>query len=159
MTFAVKNAFVADYARKSHPSFYTSAQRREFRDRLAIPKNVVVWFGSISPVLGKFDSRDLLDRTNQLGINVFTFSAGHLVLQVFAAVSHQNRAARRRAAALADDTIPIVTQHPAWCEYATPIWPDVAGASWPPVRNLGHEQIKNFQNRFSQFYLLQNPRR
>jgi hypothetical protein len=147
--FAFKCAVVCTSMNAKQEPFFTRAARERFRESLQIPAEVRMWFSSFSgpQCVGTFSGEVVApQRTNTMWDDhesfIFTFAAGHLVLQV---VSHRWADVRNRGKPLA-----TLQQNPAWSELAIEFWPSGdRPLCWPPPRFLSGHDLDIFVHRWS----------
>lgn len=143
--FAFKSTIIAYYMRRTGPkTLFPLAVRRRFAASLTIPDGVQMWLSSLAKREGRttgiFQGHTFKTphgTVNGFELYVFTFGAGHLVIQV--AVSRWTKNFLRR------NSFPRITKNPYWDNLATPFWPsNGTPVLWPPPKHLSDEMIDTF---------------
>lgn len=141
-----KNAALADRMQTIRAPFFSQSECRLFANRLTLPDGLQMWLATMSLQHGLFNNYYVYtpsSRTNSFEGHVFTYGAGHLVIQV-ASWRWRKKSRRRHYPA------PLATQADRWHGYFTPFWPsDGSMVSWPPVAHLGDQLVHEFTNRWS----------
>lgn len=143
---AFKNTIIADHMHDNRPPFFTIAERRHFARTLTIPPGVQMWLASRAVQGGLFKCGYVATKIGAregFELNHFTYSAGHVVIQVVA--SRWKKKSRRRHA-----PPPALAQNQFWDAVSVPFWPS-AGSSinWPRQMHLGDEIIDAFIQRWT----------
>lgn len=148
--FSFKCAVIADQIRPPDDAFfYTSHTRNRFRTTRRIPDGVQMWLGAFAGKYrssGRFEGHYLSTGTtftpfDHVQFHVFTYLAGHLVLQV---VAPKWADVRRSGLPL-----PVISQERIWDTSAVQFWPlNGQPISFPPRHYLSPATIDRFVNRF-----------
>ena len=146
--FAFKNAIISDHTYRERRPFFPISDRIHFMNTLEIPNGVQMWIASSGSEQfnGIFHSYVF-----QVGIPhgpirrakffSFTWSAGHLVLQVMAV---RWRKYRRR-----DEGLPILIPDKKWDPISVRFWPnDGRPITWNPAHDLSDNSLDVFKNRW-----------
>ncbi len=152
--FAFKNAVIATCMNPSREPFFTRAERENFRSSLSLPLNIQMWVGCLQDIsmtatfIGHVFGLNVPPGTRRHGIEIydleayaFTYSAGHLVLQVLAC-RHGKIVNRGKP-------LHILRPNPVWDDAVVQFWPDTGTPiSWPPSCNLNSDSLNLLANRW-----------
>jgi len=142
-----KNAALADRMQTIRAPFFSQSERQLFADDLTLPGGLQMWLATMARQHGLFTSHYV--NTPKSGANsfeghIFTYGAGHLVIQV-AAWRWKKKSLRRHYRA------PFATQDDRWRGYSAPCWPsDGSKVSWPAPAHLSDKLLYQFINRWSE---------
>jgi hypothetical protein len=152
--FAFKSAVVATYINRKQEPFFTRAERERFRSSLEIPPNVQMWLAGLPDIsmtgtfIGHVFGIDVPRGTVWHGIEIddfesyaFTYSAGHLVLQVLAC-RHGKISNRGKP-------LPVLQPNTGWNESVMQFWPNNGTPiRWPPALDLSSDALNGLANRW-----------
>ncbi|HEV2379415.1 MAG TPA: hypothetical protein VG206_06420 [Terriglobia bacterium] len=147
--FALKSAIISDHTYQDRKPFFSVGIRDRFRTRLEIPVGVQMWAASFGgdwlhgvfrSFVFKVGAKSGLLRN--IDFFSFTYSAGHLVLQVMAP--------RWRKDFRKLDRLPILTPDKVWNPVTVRFWPNNGSAvTWDPTRDLSSQSLQIFSNRWN----------
>jgi hypothetical protein len=148
--FAFKTAVVADHMGTGGTPIFTEAERYAFRETLKLPSGLFMWIGALGSYnRGTFKSRHLVPEArgeNDLGLYVFTYAAGHFVVQL--AVARWSTHNPKRPLS------PIMEQSAEWDSRMTPFFPPITGRIvWPPPEFLTYQTLDELTERWTTFTL------
>jgi hypothetical protein len=147
--FAFKGAVIANHMGLHQGPFFTATQRRRFAKTLDIPTGVFMWLANrkSSPEAVAGTWKSLYGKTPRSTINgfqlhIFTFGAGHFVIQVVSC-KYANRRMRKSEQ-------PIPEQGSMANRFAIPLWPnDGSPILWPPYMLITDNSIEAFCERWN----------
>jgi hypothetical protein len=144
--FGFKTCVVGDYIGTDGTPVFTREERYAFHETLMIPSGIFMWIGALRGTnKGIFTTRHLKTEArseNDLGLYVFTFSAGHFVMQL---------ACARWATGDPNRQFPILQQNPVWDSRMIPFYPPTGAIQWPPPECLTHNSLDELTNRWNTF--------
>jgi len=147
--FAFKTAVIAEHMKQRNSPFFSAATRRQFARTLEVPPDVLIWLASYSGVRlrgGIFKSAYLegsLPDGNRLKAYLFTWKAGHLVLQLLAPTLIPARGKR-----LTGTEQYYINSRENFDDFIVPIWPYVGPFPWPTGHHLGDDSLQKFSDRW-----------
>lgn len=117
-----------------------------FRSTLSIPTGVQMWLASMPRQHGLLKSMTVLAPQNtpkRFELNIFTYSVGHLVIQV-AGCRWKKKAIRRY------EHPPILAQDPEWNGSSIPFWPNSRTLiRWPASGHIADQAVDDFIHRWT----------
>jgi hypothetical protein len=142
-----KNATLADCMQNIRIPFHSQHERKLFAQSLTFPDGVQMWLATMERQHGLFTNYYTFSKPKRrvsFDGHVFTYGAGHFVIQV--ASWRWSKKTRRR-----NYPPPFATQNPFWDTYSIPLWPsDGSVISWPPIAHLSDQMVYRFINRWSE---------
>jgi hypothetical protein len=144
--FAFEKAVIADHLYSREEPFFEFVDRDRFRQSLAVPDGIQMWLAAFHGERGLY--RLFFQRDIMFDLHVrafvefltFTYSAGHLVIQL---------AASRWKDKFNSRPLPRVESDGSFDSAAVQFWPpDGFAVSWPPYQYFNDKTITKFAKRF-----------
>lgn len=148
--WALLRAFAIDMAHARQQSYFSSRERRDFRDRLSVPPGVQIWLGADDPQRAQVTY--LVGRTTatmpdreRFSFSTTGYVLGHVVFQV-------NFARWSTLSVRRTQDPPVFTQDLDWNRFSVVLWPAAPVAVWPPAEYMDGPGLDRFLARTKNVY-------